>query len=361
MNASRVDTVVLCESYDEVASALDVIGAALRAHQHIAIVTFGNADLHELFVHLDRAMRWGARVDFVPLFERAGLSSVLRERAYYRDAVARLTSGIDGAEVFFFTRYMNAPTQLFVMRLARRNAIVFRQVLDFEGLAPLGARLTPAELARVARQKVLFGRGFKFARAPHRLMDYMTNSFLLKHADTWFTPAEDQSLLRDFDFADWSIWGQPPRPVLYFDQPLVQSDRVRAHEFREDMRAIFDVIARHLPEDAVGIKLHPGLHSARENAPYGVELPRFIPAEALYHPDVRMYLSFSSGAITRVRQGTVVSLLDLVRFVDANAKAYIKRRLIERSQVRVLFPQTLDDLDALVRSVAVPHALTPDA
>ncbi|MGH9341677.1 MAG: hypothetical protein ACRD1R_19345, partial [Acidobacteriota bacterium] len=136
-----------------------------------------------------------------------------------------------------------------------------------------------------------------------------------------------------------------------FDQPLVLTGRVHEAEFREDIAAIFGVIKEYVPESKVGLKYHPGMHSDEKYIDYGRVLPKHLPGEAFYSSGVKLYVSFSSGAITRAKSGTILSLLDLIRFKDEEAKEYIRERLISRSQSPILFPKDLGELREILASV----------
>jgi len=273
------------------------------------------------------------------------------ERSYYRKKLKDLAVGIQGGQIYFFTRFINAPTQLFVKALAKRNTVMFRQVIEFRDVQPITVPRSVSEAARVLRQWLIYGGDFIFARAPHRIMEYISDDFLWKYVSTWITAGEEGCIVDGFDFGKWNVWPQQRFSVVYFDQPLAKTGRVRESEYREDLCGIFSAVSKYVESDAIAIKYHPGMHSDTDYIKVGVEVPRYMPGEFLCRPEVKVYMSFSSGAITRIGNGVVVSLIELVRFVDPSAKEYIKRRLIERSAGAIRFPESINALEDLLKGL----------
>ncbi len=361
----KTGIVLLCESYDELPSCFQILEKVFASKEQIGfirIVVFSCEDLFDFFVHLNKENGWQAEISFVPLFPRVPfvakslkswvevIKNAYEERRFYRKYFSDIALGISEAQVYAFTRFINPSTQLFLLGMKDNNAIILRQVIDFEGISEVFIPNKMSELIKLIRQKMIFGMGYSFIHAPHRIMEYISSKFIHQCVGTYITTLEEEFIMKEYDITNINYWKSQDFKVVYYDQPIVQSGRVSAEEFAKCLEDVFNVLKDHFNTEDVAVKYHPGMHS--ENIiDFGYEVPRYVPGELLYSKELKIYISFSSGAITRIKDGVVISLLDMIEFKDDTAKSYIRQRLLERCSTDILLPKNKDELNQYIKEI----------
>ena len=64
-----------------------------------------------------------------------------------------------------------------------------------------------------------------------------------------------------------------------------------------------------------------------------------------------MYLSFSSGSICNVKEGLVVSMIDLITYKTDEIRKKIKSATLKKSHTKILFPKSFDEFEKLIINV----------
>jgi hypothetical protein len=364
INAREV--VLLTESYSEVKSCLYIIRQAREQEIPVKLFIFGNPDLHRFFNQLNETIFENKisiqYYDVFPsaqphggLLKRIGyyLKDTCRRKAYYRRISHRHFAALSGAAVFFFTRYMSPYNYYFLNRLSGKNEITYICTLDYPDLVEKYHPGNILELLSLWKLKVTYGHGITYARFPHAKFEYLPDKFIAGKTDHTFSLEATDNLLKDFNFEEFRVFDSRQFQVLYFDQPLITSGRIAdTAVFRRELDAIFTILNKHFSDDKIGLKYHPVSHTDKSFIKTGVILDDSLPAETLYHPNIKLYLSFCSSALANVEKGLTVSLLDLITFEDETAKGFIRETLIRRSRSAILFPQTLAELERIIAGAA---------
>ena len=364
INAREV--VLLTEAYSEVKSCLYIIRQAHEREIAVNLFVFGNPDLYHFFSQLNETIFENKisiqYYDVFPsaqprgnLVKRIGhyLKDTCRRRLYYRRIYHRHLAALNGAAVFFFTRYMSPYNYYFLNRLSGKNEITYICTLDYPGLVEKYHPGSVLDLLSLWKLKITYGRGITYARLPHAKFEYLPDEFIAGKTDHTFSLEATDSLLKDFNLEEFKIFDSRQFQVLYFDQPLITSGRIAdTAVFRRELDAIFAILNKHFSDDKIGLKYHPISHTDKSFIKAGVILDDSLPAEMLYHPNIKLYLSFCSSALANVEKGLAVSLLDLISFEDETAKSFIRETLIRRSRSAILFPQTLAELERIIADAA---------
>lgn len=356
------ETVLLCEAYGEVKSCLHVARESIKRERQVTVAVFENGDLFRFFREVnDRAFGGDLKLVFCGSPERKtaksrGLRRLFqhllepaRVRSYYRKFLARYFTPLTGAEVYFFTRYFNPYTYYLLKRLHKTNRLVFMSVIDYGDSLKVHQPRSVTEFLSLAKLKLGYGTGIQVADLPHSRFSLIPEKLIRDSVDEVISLKETGEILDGFKWDELKMVDSSRFRVIYFDQPLIKSGRVPSAEgFQRELNAVFSVLGRHFSAGEIAIKYHP-LHGSDKSAiTAGTVLEDYIPAELLYHPNIRLYLSFSSGSLANVEQGLAVSLLELVSFRDSTAREFIKETLVQRSRTRILFPKSLEELEDII-------------
>jgi len=364
INAREV--LLLSEAYSEVRSCLHIARLARDKRIPVSIFVFGNPDLYRFFGQVNKVVfNNELNIHYYELFRQgvlAGgifnrlvyyLKDTFLRRAYYWRIHRDHFANVSGGAVYFFTRYMSPYNYYFLSRLSRKNEITYVCTLDYPGQVKRYIPHNPCDLLSLLKLKATYGCGITYAQFPHARFEYLPDWFILKKVDRAFSLEETDELLRDFSFEEFRIFDSSAYHVIYFDQPLIESGRIADDAvFRRELDDIFTVLGKYFPGRKIALKYHPVSHTNKSFIKTGEILDDSLPAEMLYRPNIKLYLSFSSGALANVEEGLAVSLLNLVTFKDEAARQFIKETLIQRSRSAILFPQTLAELESIIASAA---------
>jgi len=353
---------MFCESYDEIKSCLHFCKHHIKQNHIITVVVFGNYDLSKFLDEInDRVFYHRINVLYLELFKGKAsegiginrvfdhITNIIKARKYYQELYVNHFATFKGADVYFFTRYYTPYNFYLLKKLVKNNKLIFMCVLDWEDRIRKHILRSIYELMSLTKLKLIYGFGMTIAKLPHANFPYMPDNFISKEVDRVISLEETEELLADFDFNEFNIFDSGHYSIIFFEQPLVDADRVQdAGVFKRELDEIFSVLTRYFPEKEIAIKYHPTGHSDKNTIKTGVVLEDFIPAELLYNDNVKMYLSFSSGSLANVEKGLAVSLIDLISFKDKDAKKFIKENLVKRSRSEILFPQSLDEFEDIL-------------
>ena len=359
------EVLMFCESYDEITSCLYIAKCHSKQKHSITIAVPGNHDLYRFLDEVNERVFHNCinllSFDLFNLEKPNGgvirkafhyINQMIKEKRYYALIYKKRFFSFFGAQVYFFTRYLNPYDFYFLNRLYKRNNLTLMQVRT--GIGNNLSKYPPhniRDLLKLVRLKYVFGGGMIFASVPHRVFEYISDRFVEKRVKRIIDIERGERLLQAIDYNRFRVFDDRIYSVIYFDQPLDRSKRVDVEVFKGEIDRIFKVISKYFPSNEVAIKYHPTLHGNKTLIKYGTVLEDYIPAELLYDDKVKMYLSFSSGAIANVEKGLAVSLIDLISFKDNEVKKSIKERLVQRCHSKILFPQSLDELERIIINV----------
>lgn len=115
------------------------------------------------------------------------------------------------------------------------------------------------------------------------------------------------------------------------------------------LKKLYDYLAN----QNITIKSHPYMPEERFVCNRN-EVPSYLPAELFFSNIQNSVLAVHSAALitaSKFKNLKSVSLVELVEWVDADFKKKVKLDLITRSENKILFPESLDELGALLNEI----------
>ncbi|MBI4333125.1 MAG: hypothetical protein HY673_17810 [Chloroflexi bacterium] len=361
------EVVIFCDAYPQIKNALYVAMQHKDKHR-ITVTVTGDRDLFQ-FLQLANEKAFDNSLQLVYLDGYIWRIATVRSRIakafwfvpdmigesrYLARVFSRNFARFRGAEVFFFSRYFNASLIYLLRKLGRHNRLTFMpdRLNDALSMQTVVAANID-DLAYLARCKLVYGRHTELAMHPAGLkVPGLSDKFLQEKVDRIIGPEESNSMLQGFDLSQFKIFDVSDYSVAYFDEDLVEHDYVRdTQAYKKILDGVFQVLARHFPEDRVAIKYHPASTDRRVTVGFGRVLPDFVPAEFLYHDNVKMYLDFASMALANVERGLAVSLMDMVPLKDEETRRYLRDYLLRQSRSPILFPKSLGEFERIVEGI----------
>lgn len=178
---------------------------------------------------------------------------------------------------------------------------------------------------------------------------YLPESTLKRKTANYIAPDEAEAMMNDFDMDRFRVFNEKEHSLIYFHDDIIEApySGIDEQQANRELEQIFEVIKRHIPEQALATKLTPA--SAPKPRPQiGELLPSFVPAELLYNDKTAMYLSIFSAAMANVEKGMAVSMADLITFKDNATKDALKQSLLQRARSKILFPSSLEELEQII-------------
>lgn len=356
-------TLIFIESYGEIKQCLFITKKKLNAGNKVTIVISLNDDLYKFFTKLNNKV-FNNKIellfwDFVRNKKCSGgfgrrllhhAKEIVREKGSLINFYKKYLLSIVNAEVYFFTRYCNLYDYYFLNKLYKKNCLTLINTVDFREHISSFYPKSIRDVLRYYKLKFIYGFNISLIQLPHGIYGYIPDGFIQRTVKREISVEEGERYLKNFSIDEFKVFNAQKFKIIYFDQPLVPR-RVEEKEFKDKINKIFHIILKYFKESDLGIKHHPMWKSDRSFFTAGIEIEDFMPAEFLYNENVKVYISFSSGAIVRIEKGTVISIIDLVTFKDEREKRFIKERLIQRAYSKILFPQTMTEFENILKNV----------
>lgn len=362
-NCDNKRNLIFIESYDEIRQCLFIIKKNLVLGNEVIVVVSMNNDLYKFIAELNnrvfdnkvRLLFWGFHRNnkCADGFGRKLLNHIhviIREKRLLNKFYQNYLLSVVDAKVYFFTRYCNPYDYYFLKKLYKRNYLTLINVVDFKKYISAFYPKNITDVWRYCRIKFIYGFNISLIQLPHGVYGYIPDGFIRQAVKTEIEVEEGERYLKDFSLDEFKVFNAQNFKIIYFDQPLVPK-RVEKKEFKYKLDSIFHIILKYFKESNLGIKHHPEWKSDRSLFSVGIEIEDFIPAEFLYSENVKVYISFSSGAIVRIKKGIVISLLDLMVFRNEREKIFVKERLVQRANTKILFPQTMAEFENILKSI----------
>jgi hypothetical protein len=326
----------------------------------IVLVIPGNEDLRKFFDFLNaRVFQNKLNILFYPSRQTpAALANKLkalsllvpfaveerqRLKAFYRNNLA----DISNRRVYFFSRHFTDSAFHFLEKLAERNTLVHipdpaADVWNMTGPDLLNLR----DWAWLLALKAVYGTKLTIWKYDGRRTTGIPDTFMKKHVESLPRETRDR-MIASVELKKYRDLFKEDFDVLYFGH-AVRPEWADRDTLKAELNRVFKLLAEYFPASRIGHKYHPSRKMDGSLITIGTVLPSFIPAEFLYHDNVKLYLSFWSMAIANVEKGIAMSLLDIISFKDPAQKRWLKDVLVKRSKSEILFPGSLDELESIL-------------
>lgn len=364
-NKKRI--VILCESYASIAYVLYRLTDENRdVPATIFIPTL--KDLYSLFqVINEKVFNNNLELVYYPPYkqrwaETKGIKrllyippDILGERRHLQQFYNRYFAGLENTEILFPSPGYSGAKIYVLRRLSKRNRLIF-----IDPGAPYMSRYSPRslrDLVALLIYKMVYGKDIQLGKFPpdnpwSKGFPLIPDSFMKNLVDSVIDWSNRDEIMEDFEWEKFRVFDTGDYKVIYFHQDWVGRYVPDRDTFSRELNSIFDVVLRYYPEKEIARKYHPAHELNKDVIEVGEELPIYIPAELLYNEKVQIYLGISSTAITNVRGGQAISLIDLLSFKSDELREQFKERLIKNSRSEILFPSSLEELERIIINIS---------
>ncbi|MFC1952778.1 hypothetical protein ACFLWR_01425 [Chloroflexota bacterium] len=358
------EVIIFCESFLQVKNALYLVTKNYKEHP-VTLVISGHEDLLKLFhvvnekafvnavniVHVKAYPARMARTTSLIIKALYLLPDIASEKRYLRNIYEKHLAFLSGNDVYFFDRCFNPITFYFLKKLSKANRITFMPDSSYDVIQRLKSYpRNIKELAVFLSYKLIYGYDLTMIKYPYlRGIPTIPDRFFRDNVTKIIDKEESGILLQDFDTGQFKIMDTDEYRVMYFDTDLVNSAYISDSDaVLKVLNGVFNSLSKFFPEETVALKYHPDYQGDKNLIKFGHVLPDYIPGEFLYDPGIVMYFGFYSMALSNVKTGLTVSLIDLVNFDRNETREQIKSELIQLSCTDILFPQSLDEFEGIL-------------
>jgi hypothetical protein len=358
------EIVIICTAYPQIKNALYV---ALNHYQKqpTSLLVHGYTDLLKFFNTInEKVFRNAVNIMFIDSYhgketkpgakvDRAFgiLRNFFEEKRFLKESYDRCLAGFKDAEVYFFNRNYVASEFCLLRKLAVANRLIYMpaplyQHLGFYKTSPRNLK----ELVLLIRWKLAYGWGVSLNRERVGIIDpFIPDSFMHQHVHTSIGQVKSYEALEKLDMRKFKVFDVGNYSVMYFHDNLIGGGYVTdVAAFHKLLSDVFNIVRKHVPENKVARKFHPSPAEGEIMVEYGKLLPGYIPAEFLYNDNVKMYIGLSSAALANIEKGTVVSLIDMVKFRNNSTRQDLKDGLLQASKSKILFPKSLKEFEEIL-------------
>ena len=275
---------------------------------------------------------------------------IVRERRHLKRNYAKYLAEIQGCEVYFFSRGFSGTRYYLLKKLARRNKLVYVSHTQ-PSVTPI-SRHAPgnlAELVALVIMKLTYGRGIAMGKFfyPHGL-PFIPDRFMEREVDRAITWEEKEAMMKDFDVGRFRVFDAGKYEAIYFGHEMGSETVADLDGVEKVLTGVTEILLKHFPAERIAMKQHPLHREEKTMIKAGDVLASFIPAEFLRHQGVKVYLSPYSLSITNLTGGKAISLVELIPVVSQERREMLKELLVKQSRTEILFPETLEELDAML-------------
>ena len=360
---SRV--VILCESYSSIAYVLYRLEKE-DSNTPVSIFFTVLEDLYKLFQVINQRV-YDNELDliFYPNYAQRWvnkrgiarwlyfLSDVVRERRHIRGFYKQHLAGLKSADIFFPSPGYSGAKIYFLNKLSRNNRLIF-----IDPGPPYMGKLSPRSIREIGTlflYQAVYGRHVQIGQFPaenpwSKGFPLMSERQMKKTVTSSIDWADRDRIMESLNWEKFNIFDTSNFRIIYFHQDWVGRYVPDKETFKRELDSVFSVILRHYPENQIARKYHPGHNSNKDVVEAGEELPIYIPAEFLYNDKVDFYVGITSTAITNVRGGQAISIINLISLNDEEIRERFIERLVKSSRTEILIPSSLEDLDKIVSS-----------
>ena len=364
---SKSRIIILCESYASIAYVLYRL-TNKKSDVPVTIFIPTLKDLHTLFqVINEKVFNNSLELIYYPGYapkwtEAKGikkllyiLPDILGERRHLKQFYNRYFAGLENTDIMFPSPGYSGAKIYVLKRLSKRNRLIF-----IDPGPPYMGRYSPRSLRDIANlliYKMTYGKDVQIGQFPSenpwdKGFPLIPDSFMKNSVDSTIDWSNRDKIMADFAWEKFAVFNTGNLKVIYFHQDMVGSYVPNRDTFSRELNSIFDVVLRHYPEKEIARKYHPGHELNKDVIEVGEEIPIYIPAELLYSEKLQIYLGISSNAITNVRGGQAISLINLISFKPEELRERFKERLIKKSRSEILFPSSLEELERIIVNIS---------
>tara|TARA_B110000908_G_C10267683_1_gene466113 strand:+ start:10091 stop:11224 length:1134 start_codon:yes stop_codon:yes gene_type:complete len=259
------------------------------------------------------------------------------------------------SDIFFFSKAFTTLGFYLIKNLKKYNQLVHFpdpgcDVYQLSDSKPNG--LKQAILLLV--YKLLYGKELVFGNAGRKLnTNYffkISDSYFYKNVNLSLTIEDRKNLQTDFTLDSFAINNLNKFSVVYFDKDMLRDNLCDKSLYKNELTNIFKILEKYINKEDLAKKYKPGRTTDlnKKIINYGFLVDDFIPAEFLINSNVKVYLGMTSIAMANIESGNIISLVNLVTYLDPIKKQRSIDNLEKRKKTTVYYPNTLVEFENLL-------------
>ena len=231
----------------------------------------------------------------------------------------------ENSDIFFFSRAFTTLGFFLVKKTKKNNQLIYIpdpgcDVYKLSDSKPNDFK----EFILILIYKFLYGKELVFGNAGKKLnIKYffkISDKYFFKIADYIFTIEERRRLQSQFNLEMFANKNQKKYSVVYFDKDMLRDKLCNEFLYKNEIIKIFDLLKKYIAKKDLAKKYKPG-RTTEENKSiieYGDLIDDYIPAELLINDNVKVYLGMTSIAMANIKKGNIISLVNMVNYLDQN-------------------------------------------
>tara|TARA_B100001175_G_C19513768_1_gene645718 strand:+ start:2466 stop:3599 length:1134 start_codon:yes stop_codon:yes gene_type:complete len=205
--------------------------------------------------------------------------------------------------------------------------------------------------------KLLYGKELVFGNAGRKLnTNYffkISDSYFYKNVNLCLTIDERKKLQTDFTLDSFASNNLNKYSVVYFDKDMLRDNLCDKSLYNNELTNIFKILKKYINKEDLAKKYKPGrtTNLNKKIINYGFLVDDFIPAEFLINSNVKVYLGMTSIAMANIESGNIISLVNLVTYLDPIKKERSIDNLEKRKKTLIYYPNTIIEFENLLVNI----------
>ena len=199
-------------------------------------------------------------------------------------------------------------------------------------------------------KELCFGYAGKILNTPYFFK--ISESFINKNVNLLIDKHQRMEIQDNISISSYSILNKAKYKIVYFDKDMVRDGLCEPIQYKNDIEKIFKCLLNHINPNEL-IKKYKPLRSTLSNKSlinYGIIAEDYIPAEMLYSSNVKIYLGITSMAMSNIKEGIVISIVNLIQFHDEIKKNRSVDNLEKRKKVKnIFYPRNINEFEKLIK------------
>ena len=211
------------------------------------------------------------------------------------------------------------------------------------------------QLILILIYKLLYGKELVYGYAGRKL----NTPYFFKISDNFFDKnvhlslkIEERKILQsNFSLQEFIGKNNKTYQVVYFDKDMIRDNLCDKFLYDDELKSIFYLLLKYINKDDLAKKYKPGRNTKlnKKRINYGVIIDDYVPAEFLINSNVKLYLGMTSMAMSNIEKGNIISLVNLVTYLDPIKKERSVYNLEKRKKVnKIYYPNSIIEFEKLL-------------
>ena len=261
-------------------------------------------------------------------------------------------------DIFFFSRAFTTLGFYLIKNLKKYNQLVHFpdpgcDVYKLSDSKPNGLK----QAILILVYKLLYGKELVFGNAGRKLnTNYffkISDNYFYKNVNLPLTIEDRKNLQTDFTLDSFIDINQKQFSVVYFDKDMLRDNLCDKTLYKNELTTIFKTLKKYINSYDLAKKYKPGRTTDlnKLNIDFGVLIDDFVPAELLINSKVKVYLGMTSIAMANIKSGNIISLVNLVTYLDPLKKQRSVDNLEKRKNTSIYYPKTIIEFENLLVNI----------